>query len=176
VTVAAEYVFVDEWDVDAPVEAVFEAIADARTYPEWWTPVYIEAESDGPPAVGRSSRQYFKGRLPYRLRTTSMIIRCEPPRIVVADVTGDLRGRGLWTLTPRETGTHVRFDWHVHADRPLLRRLTPVLRPLFRWNHNWAIARAIEGLEPFARQRAAGASASSSGDVTGARQENRSQT
>jgi hypothetical protein len=26
-----------------------------------------------------------------------------------------------------------------------------VLRPIFRWNHNWAIARAKEGLEPYAR-------------------------
>jgi hypothetical protein len=26
-----------------------------------------------------------------------------------------------------------------------------VLRPLFRWNHDWAIARAMEGLEPYAQ-------------------------
>jgi hypothetical protein len=45
----------------------------------------------------------------------------------------------------------VRFDWQVHADRPLLRALTPILRPIFRWNHNWAIARAKDGLEPYAR-------------------------
>ena len=173
---AAEYVFVDEWDVAAPPESVFEAIADARTYPEWWRAVYLEAESDGPPELGRVSRQYFKGRLPYRLRTTSQIVRLEPPRIVEADVAGDLSGRGLWTLTPTAGGTHIRFDWHVNADRPLLRRLTPILRPLFRWNHNWAIARAKEGLEPFARQRAGAAGASSAGDVTGARQANRSQT
>jgi hypothetical protein len=48
----------------------------------------------------------------------------------------------------------VRFDWQVHADRRLLRALTPLLRPVFRWNHNWAIARAMEGLEPFAQQLA----------------------
>ena len=30
---AKEYVFLDEWDVDAPQEAVFNALADARTYP-----------------------------------------------------------------------------------------------------------------------------------------------
>jgi hypothetical protein len=41
----------------------------------------------------------------------------------------------------------------VYADRPLLRYLTPVIRPLFRWNHNWAVARAREGLEPYLRQR-----------------------
>ncbi len=45
----------------------------------------------------------------------------------------------------------MRFDWRVFADRPLLRALTPVLRPALRANHAWAIARAIEGLEPYAR-------------------------
>ena len=151
----AEYAFLDEWTVDAPIDAVFDAIADARTYSDWWRPVYIAAEADGPPALGRVSRQHFKGRLPYHLHTTSEIVRLEPPRLVEARVQGDLAGRGIWTLTPRETGTHVSFDWRVNADRPLLRVLTPLLRPLFRWNHNWAIARAMEGLEPYARRRAA---------------------
>lgn len=42
----------------------------------------------------------------------------------------------------------MAFDWRVYADRALLRYLTPLLRPLFRWNHDWSIQRAIEGLEP----------------------------
>ena len=57
---ADEYVFIDEWDVDAPQEAVFDALADARTYPEWWRPVYIAVEADCPPrsaaSRARSSR------------------------------------------------------------------------------------------------------------------------
>jgi uncharacterized protein YndB with AHSA1/START domain len=150
--VAGEYVFVDEWDVRAPVEEVFDALADARTYPVWWRPVYLSVEADGPPEVGRISRQHFKGRLPYTLTTTSTIVRLERPRVVEAEVEGDLSGRGIWTLTESESGVvHVHFDWRVNADRPLLRYLTPVLRPLFRWNHDWAIARATEGLEPYAQ-------------------------
>jgi uncharacterized protein YndB with AHSA1/START domain/mannose-6-phosphate isomerase-like protein (cupin superfamily) len=149
-----EYVFVDEWDVAAPPEAVFAALADARSYPDWWRPVYIGVEADGPPALGKKSRQHFKGRLPYHLHTESRIVRLEPPRVVAAEVDGDLRGRGTWTLTPAPAGTHVQFDWRVHADRRLLRLLTPVLRPAFRWNHDWAIARAVEGLEPYARRGA----------------------
>jgi hypothetical protein len=120
------YVFVDEWDVAAPREAVFAAIADARSYPTWWKPVYLE-----------------------------VITRFEPPHVIGADVDGDLRGTGMWTLTEVDGGTHVRFDWRVHADRPLLRVLTPVLRRALRWNHAWAIARAREGLEPYARAAAA---------------------
>jgi uncharacterized protein YndB with AHSA1/START domain/mannose-6-phosphate isomerase-like protein (cupin superfamily) len=151
-TLGRPYLFVDEWDVAAPPEAVFAAIADARTYPEWWRPVYLDVDADGPAELGKESRQHFKGRLPYHLHTRSVIVALDPPHTVTGDVDGDLRGRGTWTLTPTVTGTHVRFDWQVHADRRLLRLLTPVLRPLFRWNHNWAIARAVEGLEPYAQR------------------------
>jgi uncharacterized protein YndB with AHSA1/START domain/mannose-6-phosphate isomerase-like protein (cupin superfamily) len=147
-----EYLFVDEWEVAAPRASVFDAISDARTYPMWWKPVYIDVDADGDAEVGKVSRQHFKGRLPYHLRTTSTITRLEPPHVVEADVDGDLRGHGKWTLTERPGGgTHVRFDWQVFADKPVLRLLTPILRPAFRWNHAWAIARAREGLEPFAR-------------------------
>ncbi len=48
-------------DVDAPQEAVFDALADARTYPEWWRPVYLNVDSDCEAAVGCVSRQEFKG-------------------------------------------------------------------------------------------------------------------
>jgi quercetin dioxygenase-like cupin family protein/uncharacterized protein YndB with AHSA1/START domain len=146
------YVFVDEWDVAAPPEAVFDAVADAETYPLWWRPVYLDVQSDGPVRVGGEARQHFKGRLPYHLRTSSVVVALDPPKTITSDVVGDLRGRGTWTLTPGVHGTHVRFDWQVYADRKLLRVLTPVLRPLFRWNHNWAIKAAMRGLEPYARE------------------------
>ena len=145
------YVFVDEWEVDAPIEAVFDALADARTYPRWWRSIYLSVEADGAPEVGRTSLHHFKGRLPYTLRLASTIIRLERPREIEADVEGDLSGRSRWTLTPTDGRVHVRWDWRVNADRTFLRVLTPLLRPLFRWNHNWAVARAMEGLEPYAR-------------------------
>jgi len=148
---SSEYVFIDEWDVEAPIERVFDALADARTYPDWWRPVYIAVEADCEPRVGCVSRQEFKGRLPYHLKTSSQIVRYEPPREFEVDVVGDLAGRGVWTLTPHNGRVHVRFDWRVLADRPLLRYLTPILRPVFRWNHNWSIKRAIDGLGPYVR-------------------------
>jgi len=152
---ANEYVFIDEWDVDAPQEAVFNALADVRTYPEWWRPVYIDADAAGPPEPGCVAKQEFKGRLPYHLHTRSEILRMDAPNEFEVEVVGDLTGRGVWTLTPRDGRVHVHFDWRVIADRPLLRVLTPFLRPVFRWNHNWSIQRAIEGLEPYARSQAA---------------------
>ena len=58
---------------------MFEALADARPIREWWKPVYIAVETDGPPEVGRVSQQEFKGQLPYHLKTRSEIVRYEPP-------------------------------------------------------------------------------------------------
>ena len=54
-----------------------------------------------------------------------------------------------------EAGEYVFVDeWHVDAPpESVFVALSPVLRPLFRWNHAWAIARAREGLEPYARRR-----------------------
>ncbi len=152
---ADEYVFVDEWDVDAPKEAVFDALADARTYPDWWKPVYIKVEGDSPPEVGAVTKHEFKGQLPYHLNTTSEIVSMNRPDTFEVKVVGDLTGKGVWTLTENADGRiHIHFDWRVIADRPLLRYLTPVLRPVFRWNHNWSVKRAIEGLEPYARDSA----------------------
>jgi hypothetical protein len=128
---------------------VFAVLADAASYPQWWRPVYLGVWTDGGLGVGTVSHQHFRGRLPYHLRTSTRTTVHEPPRVLEGAVDGDLRGTGRWTLLPRHGGTHVRFDWSVHADRPLLNALTPLLRPLLRWNHAWAIARAREGLEPY---------------------------
>jgi uncharacterized protein YndB with AHSA1/START domain len=148
--VSTAYTFLDEWDVRAPIEAVFDALSDAESYPSWWQPVYVAAK----PLSNNVVEHIFKGRLPYRLRVRSELVSQERPTRIEAIVRGDLSGRGIWTLTPNEGSVHVRFDWQVDADRPFLRVLSPILAPLFRWNHNWAITRAMEGLEPYARRLA----------------------
>jgi hypothetical protein len=56
--------FVDEWDVAAPPHARLRRPRRRAHYPAWWTPVYIDVEAQGPPALGKESRQHFKGRLP----------------------------------------------------------------------------------------------------------------
>src|SRR5688572_31031260 len=86
-----------------------------------------------------------------RSHASTKLVRKDRPTTIEAVVTGDLSGIGIWSLTRIGEATHVRFDWKVGAGRRFIRVLTPVLAPLFRWNHNWAIKRAKEGLEPYAR-------------------------
>ena len=37
--------------------------------------------------------------------------------------------------------THCELDWRPVVAKPFVRQLTPVLRPLFRANHNWTMRR-----------------------------------
>jgi hypothetical protein len=93
--VAAEGLFVDLGRGRARSTRMFDALAHARTHPEWWKPVHLSAEADGPPEVGRVAAQRFKGRLPCTLRTTSGIVALDRSVRVKAKVDGDLAGRGV---------------------------------------------------------------------------------
>src|ERR671915_76913 len=112
----AEYKFLDEWFVPAPPEAVYDVIGAQLEYPEWWGDVFLEVEGDdGPPAPGRRARVKARGYLPYRLR-----------------------------FEPVEGGTRATLDWRPVVNKPLVRYLTPVLRPLFASNHYWTMRRGQE--------------------------------
>jgi hypothetical protein len=51
----------------------------------------------------------------------------------------------------------IVFDWRLRAEKPLLKSLSFLLKPLFRWNHGWAMARGEEGLRrELIRRRAVG--------------------
>jgi hypothetical protein len=50
----------------------------------------------------------------------------------------------------------VTYDWVVRAEKPLLRALSPLFRPLLAANHRWAMRKGEESLAlELARRRAA---------------------
>ncbi len=48
-------------------------------------------------------------------------------------------GKGEWTLEETDGVTTATLDWRPSVNHALIRRPTPVLRPLFRSNHNWSM-------------------------------------
>jgi hypothetical protein len=68
---------------------------------------------------------------------------------------GDLDGTGRWTFAQDGPEAVVTYDWPVAATKPLLRRLTWLLRPVFAANHRWATARGEESLRLELRRRRA---------------------
>ncbi|MES1258209.1 MAG: polyketide cyclase, partial [Acidobacteriota bacterium] len=96
-----------------------------------------------------------KGWLPYRLRWEAVTTESRRPNRIALRATGDLEGRGIWSILQDGAFTDVTFDWKLTAGKPFLRWLSPVLRPVFEANHRWAMQQGEKSLElELARYRA----------------------
>ena len=130
-------------------DEVWDVLTDARGFTRWWSDVYLgvdvldEGDAEG---VGAVIAVHSRGWLPYHLRWRARVVEARRPETLALDATGDLVGRGRWTLTQAEADAIARYDWRVVAERPLLRRLAPLLKPAFAANHRWAMARGEAGL------------------------------
>lgn len=146
---ANDYHFVTTWHVEAPRELLYEILREGQGYPRWWPEVYLNARllpSDRADHIGDRVELLTKGRLPYRLRWTARTERLSPPETIEISASGDFVGRGRWRLEPDGTATTITFDWRIRADKPLLRWLSPILKPLFQWNHHWAMSTGLPRL------------------------------
>jgi len=67
---------------------------------------------------------------------------------------------GVWTFLQDWPVVDVVYDWRIRAEKPILRTLSFLLKPLFSANHRWAMARGEESLAlELARRRAISAAA-----------------
>ena len=136
------YHFEDHWFVPFSAAAVWEVLAKASRYPEWWKGVYLSAQAlDGEePKVGRRVAVVAKGFLPYKLRFTIETSMLEKPSLIGFKASGDfITDASRWILTSQEHGTAVTLDWNPRVEKGVVRLLSPVVRPLFRANHNWTM-------------------------------------
>jgi uncharacterized protein YndB with AHSA1/START domain len=145
-----DYVFFTDWVIDGPPELVYDVLYDGEDLPRWWPDVYLSAKADPPgskPGIGVKLRLHTRGWLPYTLRWTAETVEANRPRTFTLVATGDFEGRGIWTLEPDGDKTRVTFDWRLRAEKPILRALSFALKPVFAWNHRWAMARGYESLQ-----------------------------
>lgn len=144
------YRFVDRWTVSAPIDAVYDAIGDVLAYERWWTDFVIRSTGDEPPpAPGKSNELLVKAYLPYRVNFVLTVVECERPRRILSTLSKDFDGTGEWTLAEQDGTTVATLDWRPSVNHALIRRLTPVLRPLFRSNHTWAMRRGERQLREY---------------------------
>ncbi len=148
---------VTRWRLDATIDEVAAILNDAEAIPGWWGDVYLSTKivdagkADG---IGRKVAVHSKGWLPYHLNWTATLLESHTPHGWTIAASGDLEGRGEWTLTQNGAVAEVDYDWQVKAERPVLKLLSPVLAPVFAWNHRWAMNKGEEGLKrELARRR-----------------------
>ena len=153
-----EYVLFSEWRAPGSVQAVYDVVSDADALADWWPSGFLRVvvlEPGDEDGLGKVLEVVTKGWLPYTIRWRQLVTRIDPPHGFTIEVNGDFDGRGVWTFRQDGPETLATFDWRIDADKPLLRYGSPVLKPLFAWNHRWVMARGEESLRLELRRRAA---------------------
>jgi uncharacterized protein YndB with AHSA1/START domain len=145
-----QYYFLDKWFIPYPIEKVWPHIVRAEAYLQWWGEVYdhVIPFNDAPlNQIGAKADVLAHGRLPYRIHFVSEITQVEPPHKLGLKAEGDLAGTGLWTLQAVEAGTAVSFEWIVQADKTIIKLFSPIVKPIFEWNHRWTMKKGEAALK-----------------------------
>ena len=53
----------------------------------------------------------------------------------------------MWTFEQDGPFVGITYDWRVRAEKPLLRRLSFIMKPIFGANHRWAMAQGETSLK-----------------------------
>jgi polyketide cyclase/dehydrase/lipid transport protein len=156
--VGNEYHFISRWRVEGTCGEVADVLGDPPALAAWWPSVYLRVEELRPPdarGLGRRVRLLTKGWLPYTLRWEFEVVESHYPYGFALNASGDFDGRGVWTFVQDGAFVDVTYDWRISAEKPLLRNLSFLLKPLFEANHRWAMTRGEESLKlELARRRA----------------------
>jgi uncharacterized protein YndB with AHSA1/START domain len=147
---APAYRFLDTWRIPAPIERVYDVIGDSLGYERWWTDFVIRSSGDsGEPRPGKRNELLVKAYLPYKVSFGLEVLEAERPVRILSRLSKDFSGTGEWTLHETPEGTEAVLDWRPSVNHPLIRYLTPLLRPLFRSNHDWAMRRGERQLREY---------------------------
>jgi hypothetical protein len=155
---APAYRFRTVWRVPGTVAEVRAVLGDSASLTRWWPAVYlavVPVAAGDPEGVGRTVEVFTTGRLPYTLRWTLRITETMTDDGFALAASGDLEGAGRWTFDQQGPEVVITYDWRVAATKPLIARLSPLLRPAFEANHRWAMARGEESLALELRRRRA---------------------
>ena len=152
-----DYHFITRWRVPGSVEEIAAIIADAGGLTRWWPSVYLavrELEPGDASGLGKAIDLYTKGWLPYTLRWQFRVTELRADGFAI-EAWGDFVGRGIWSFAQEGPTAIVTYDWRIRADKPLLRRLSFLLKPIFAANHRWAMEQGERSLKlELARRRA----------------------
>ncbi|HCY84435.1 MAG TPA: hypothetical protein DHV36_04800 [Desulfobacteraceae bacterium] len=149
------YGFRHSGSLGAPPRDVWAVMTDFMSWPTWWQGLReIRRLDEGALARGSCIRSSWQGNLPYSLTFDAVIRDIRPEQSLSFFVTGDLSGGGRCRLLPVPEGTWLEFTWQVAPTRLWFRMSAPIVRSVFKENHDRIMASGGRGLasELFSRR------------------------
>jgi hypothetical protein len=148
---ANEYHFITNWLIpNSTCQEISDVLGDADGLAHWWPSVYLDVKVVEPGAsngVGKLVKLYTKGFLPYTLKWAFRVTDNREPAGFSLEAVGDFKGVGVWTFTQKGNDVEVIYDWRIMAEKGMLKTLSFIMKPLFSWNHHWAMKKGLESLK-----------------------------
>lgn len=147
---SSEYAFLTTWRVEATCGEVADILSDPLALPKWWPSVYLDVQEVHPAdarGVGRRVRVLTKGWLPYTLRWEFTTTESRYPNGTTLEARGDFNGLGIWTFTQEGPNVVLTYDWRIAVDKPGVKQLSFLLKPIFEANHRWAMEQGEKSLK-----------------------------
>ncbi|HET7476739.1 MAG TPA: SRPBCC family protein [Dermatophilaceae bacterium] len=142
-TAPAAYRLASRWQLGAPPDRVYAALAAVEAYAGWWPQIRRLRRLDADSGVA-----WVRSLLPYTLR---LELRREVADAATGTlrvrVAGDLVGWCGFVVVGSGDGSVAHFSQEVDLAAPWLRRLSPAVRPLLLANHGWMLRCGRRGLE-----------------------------
>jgi hypothetical protein len=134
----AQYSFVTNWELKAPLEEVWDTIYNSLEWPQWWQGVksVVEIKPNDAGGVNGVRAYTWKSALPYRLTFSMQLTENEFLKKLKGIAFGELEGTGEWHFSEHNGIVHVQYNWDIVTTKKWMNAFAFLLKPLFRFNHN----------------------------------------
>lgn len=127
----------------APPPDVWAAIGQVDRFETWWTWLR-ELRVEGVPLTsGCVLHGLVSPPVPYRMHLRVALLRCEPPSLIDAAVSGDLVGPARIRFDPDPAGTRATVAWTVEMMQRPMRIAARLGSPLLRYGHDRVVEHTV---------------------------------
>ena len=143
-----DFEFSSTWQLRTGLEAVWAALTDFESWPDWWPGLeeLVPTRAGDENGLGQAGRSRWRGPIGYQLNFSLEAVEVRPHGFLKGRAEGDLTGHGSWHLSQAGEWTDVRLDWVVRATKGWMEFLAPVARPVFVYGHDYVMERGAQGL------------------------------
>jgi hypothetical protein len=136
---------------DASPDELWEAMSRVGEYRRWWPWLrHFEAPGLEPGVTWAATVQ---PPLPYRLRFDLLLLDVREPRLVVADITGDIEGEARIEVEPTAVGSELHFTSELVPTNPILRSVARMAAPVAQFGHQWVLDTGLRQFRSSAFER-----------------------
>jgi carbon monoxide dehydrogenase subunit G len=126
----------------APAD-IWAAIGQVDLFETWWAWLRELRVEGVPLQSGCVLHGLVSPPVPYRMRLRVALLRCEPPSLIDADVSGDLVGRARIRFDPEPAGTRATVGWTVEMMQRSMRVAARLGSPLLRFGHDRVVESTV---------------------------------